>query len=83
MPRNTDGSRKFPLRHISVRVPWHDDSWNGCICKRPKANTACEALARIREAENLPCKSNKDDLPADQRMVNKLDPGKRTVATLY
>lgn len=76
MSRNTDGSRKLPLRHISVRVPWHDDSWNGCICKRPKANTACGALARIREAEPPPCKSNKDDLPAEQRMINKLNPGK-------
>ena len=76
MPRNNDGSRDLPIKHISIRVPWHDDNWNGCICKRPRANTACEALARIREMENLPCKSNKDDLPPDKRMVNKLDPSK-------
>ena len=72
MPRKADGSRVLPLRHISIRVPWHDDGWNGCICKKPQSNTACQALARIREAEYLPCKSNADDIPADKRAINKL-----------
>jgi hypothetical protein len=21
------GTRKLPVRHISIQVPWHDDSW--------------------------------------------------------
>ena len=64
MARKADGSRELPLRHISIRVPWHDDGWNGCICMKPKANTACQALARIREAENMLCRLNEDDLPS-------------------
>jgi hypothetical protein len=27
-----------PLRHISIRVPWHDSAWNGTICRDPKLN---------------------------------------------
>ena len=26
----------YPLRHVSVRVPWHDNGWNGSVCKDPK-----------------------------------------------
>ena len=28
-------------KHISVRMAWHDNGWNGAICKNPKANTYC------------------------------------------
>lgn len=27
--------------HISARVAWHDDGWNGHICGNPAANTFC------------------------------------------
>jgi ATP-dependent exoDNAse (exonuclease V) alpha subunit len=27
--------------HISVRLSWHDNGWNGHICKNPKTNTYC------------------------------------------
>ena len=27
--------------HISARLAWHDDGWNGRICKNPAANTFC------------------------------------------
>ena len=27
--------------HITVRLAWHDNGWNGKICKNPKANTYC------------------------------------------
>lgn len=27
--------------HISARVAWHNDGWNGCVCKNPAANTYC------------------------------------------
>lgn len=28
-------------KHISLRLAWHDDGWNGHICKDPKKNTYC------------------------------------------
>jgi exodeoxyribonuclease V alpha subunit len=27
--------------HISARVAWHDDGWNGRVCQAPAANTFC------------------------------------------
>lgn len=39
--------RKYPLKHISLRVPWHDSGWNGCICKDPKNNLSCLRLGNI------------------------------------
>ena len=44
----------FPLRHLSIRVPWHDAAWNGTVCKQPRFNGACLKLARIAD-------SRKDD----------------------
>jgi hypothetical protein len=35
-------SLNFPLRHISIRVPWHDSGWNGTVCADPAQNTACQ-----------------------------------------
>ncbi len=28
-------------KHISFRVAWHDNKWNGTICKDPKSNIYC------------------------------------------
>lgn len=27
--------------HISLRLAWHDNGWNGCLCKKPETNTYC------------------------------------------
>jgi hypothetical protein len=37
-----------PLRHVSIRVPWHDAGWTGAVCAAPAGNDACLALSRIR-----------------------------------
>lgn len=42
-------------QHISVRVPWKDNGYNGLICNKPCNNTACMRLANIAE-------NKKDDL---------------------
>ncbi len=53
----------YPLRHLSIRVPWHDNGWNGTICKEPTLNGACLVLPRIAELKDealenkLTCKS--------------------------
>lgn len=36
-----------PLRHVSIRVPWHDAGWAGVVCKAPHLNGACAKLTRI------------------------------------
>ncbi len=35
---------RYILKHLSVRVPWHDNGWNGSVCNNPKANGACLVL---------------------------------------
>ena len=35
---------RYILKHLSVRVPWHDNGWNGSVCNNPKANGACLIL---------------------------------------
>lgn len=37
-----------PIRHLSVRVAWHDNRWNGAVCSAPSKNSFCVALDRIR-----------------------------------
>lgn len=51
---------RLPLRHLSIRVPWHDSGWNGTVCANPKANAACLVLTEIRDRR-------KDD--AEQRVA--------------
>jgi len=42
----------YPLRHISIRVPWHDTGWDGRVCKAPHLNGACLKLKRIGQNRN-------------------------------
>lgn len=35
---------RYILKHLSIRVPWHDNAWNGSVCNNPKANGACLIL---------------------------------------
>ena len=42
----------FPIRHLSVRVPWHDNGWNGTVCVDPENNVACLKLLRIAEKKD-------------------------------
>ena len=39
----------LPLRHLSIRVPWHDAGWNGTVCDDPTNNASCLRLRNIHE----------------------------------
>lgn len=39
-------------QHISIRVPWHDNESNGCVCNAPSYNNACLRLKNIYENRN-------------------------------
>ena len=62
----------FPLRHLSIRVPWHDSGWAGTICKAPQLNGACAKLPRIaakkRDVDEIKIagKSLDEEVPRDQ-----------------
>jgi hypothetical protein len=40
-------SPTYPLRHVSIRVPWHDTGWDGRVCANPRLNGSCLKLKRI------------------------------------
>lgn len=35
------------MKHLSVRVAWHDDKWKGTVCECPMQNTYCNQLPKI------------------------------------
>ena len=37
---------QYPMKHIPIRVPWHDSGWNGTVCKEPCFNDSCLKLPR-------------------------------------
>jgi hypothetical protein len=37
------------IKHLSIRVAWHDNKWNGTTCCRPNSNGYCTQLPRIYE----------------------------------
>ena len=36
------------MYHLNVRVAWHDDKWDGTVCRNPCENSFCVDLDRIR-----------------------------------
>ena len=47
------------MKHISIRVPWHDNGWNSHVCVNPCCNTFCKQLPNIVNSKvdcgQLPC----------------------------
>lgn len=61
----------YPLRHLSIRVPWHDTGWSGVVCNAPLFNGACAKLKRIagakKEHAELPIAGKSmEEIPRDQ-----------------
>lgn len=40
------------MKHISIRVPWHDNDWNGTVCSHPSLNTSCQMLRNISASKD-------------------------------
>lgn len=38
---------RLPIKHLSARVPWHDNKWDGSVCKTPEDNSFCRVLPNI------------------------------------
>lgn len=51
------------MKHISIRVPWHENKWDGTICHCPHNNPYCTCLKRIQMRKD----SDKEDLLADKK----------------
>ena len=53
-------------QHLSIRVPWHDNGWNGTVCVDPSSNNSCLRLKNIYENRN----DAKEDNICGQCMAN-------------
>ena len=42
-----EGARQLQVQHLTIRVPWHDNGWQGTFCNNPCGNTSCTILPRI------------------------------------
>jgi ATP-dependent exoDNAse (exonuclease V) alpha subunit len=40
------------INHLNVRVAWHDNRWDGTVCRKPSENCFCVDLDRIRAERN-------------------------------
>jgi len=40
------------VRHLTLRVAWHDRAWDGGVCNHPSDNAFCLALDRVREGRD-------------------------------
>lgn len=54
------------MRHLSIRVPWHDTGWDGRVCAQPHLNGSCLRLKRIAEDRD----DSAEDAVAGQSIEN-------------
>jgi len=75
--------------HLTARIAWHDDGWNGRVCSKPEQNTYCvgmksypgDVIHRERDLEREKacagqalCNLTGDDLPPCIYSVNAFGP---------
>ena len=59
----------LPLRHLSIRVPWHDTGWNGTVCADPVNNASCLRLHNIHERRD-----DSVEVKLHGRRIDELEP---------
>jgi energy-coupling factor transporter ATP-binding protein EcfA2 len=42
----------LPVKHLSARVPWHDNKWNGTFCCNTLDNSFCRILPRVDDTKD-------------------------------
>lgn len=54
-----------PMRHFTLRVAWHDNAWNGTVCKDPSSNRFCNGYHSLL--------SERLRIDKEKNMQNELD----------
>lgn len=67
------------IRHLTARIAWHDNGWNGEICKNPELNEYCNGensllSRRLRERKPDNCDINKGKSFVEIRKAGELPP---------
>jgi len=44
--------KALPVKHLSARVPWHDNKWNGTFCCNVLDNSFCRILPRVDDTKD-------------------------------
>jgi len=57
-------------QHLSIRVPWHDNGWNGHVCNNPKCNQACRVLKNIAAARSDQNRKQCNQYASDKVLTN-------------
>lgn len=79
-------------RHLSVRVPWKDNGYEGLVCSKPCYNNACLRLKNIAENRNddaeekikgCPIKGNEEILPCVQEGACFMSSDTHTTTTIH
>lgn len=59
----------FAVRHVSIRVPWHDSGWGGKVCDAPHLNGSCSKLkgvaSKVDSQEIKFAAKRLDDIPPE------------------
>lgn len=68
-----DEAFKLPPSHLTLRVAWHDNKWNGHVCKDPLNNIYCSGFSsllseriRKRKYDNLDNEIANSGLPVSE-----------------
>ncbi len=66
---------KMPMAHLTLRVAWHDNKWNGTVCRNPLTNTYCNGFnsllserIRRRKDENI-----EDEIANSGKSLSEID----------
>lgn len=60
------------MKHISIRLPWHDRGWDGCVCDNPTKNSYCKGFHSVN-AERI--RQDKDDREEENISGKAFDKG--------
>jgi hypothetical protein len=62
------------LRHVSIRVPWHDRAWDGHVCDDPLGNSSCLALRLVAKERDDAAEANLASQPFDDLPYRDVPP---------
>ena len=70
------GRKEFNKMHLTVRMAWHDNGWDGRVCQDPQANTYCTGThsllsGRIEKKKD----TNLEQRNRGQSIAERFDPG--------
>lgn len=91
-------TKTLPVKHLSARVPWHDNKWNGKSCCNVLDNSFCRILPKIdgtKQPDNEPsdkeitddflppCVSEKGTFLSSRSYVREVDHAWRNINPLF